>query len=163
TPSTQSRTSGTSVSSSNDSRLATGASENSSLHSPSTGRPRCAVPITAAPCPSACLSVGSEANMRGSEVVRPLSSCTFSACVRCHRVSLCLVVWYAAVVERHVRFLPDQHALAGQVEVGHSQDCHLLFCSRSGVSATRRPLVFRGHQARDSRHKPRIVRLLRRS
>ena len=77
TPSTQSRTSGTSRPSSADSRCATGASESASLHTPSFGRPRCEVTITAAPCSSARLSVGSEAVMRCSEVMRPFSIGTF--------------------------------------------------------------------------------------
>ena len=71
TPSIQSRISGTSRPSSSPMRLATGASESSSLHCPSFGRPRCEVTMTAAPFSSASRSVGSAARMRVSDVMRP--------------------------------------------------------------------------------------------
>ena len=73
TPSTQSRSSGTSTPSSSDRRLATGASESVPLHTPSFGRPRCEVTMTAAPFSRASLMVGSEAVMRCSEVITPAS------------------------------------------------------------------------------------------
>ena len=66
---------------------------------PSFGRPRCDVTITAAPCSSARRIVGSAAVMRCSDVIWPS-------------------------FDRHVEVLADQHALAGQVEVGHAEDGH---------------------------------------
>ena len=72
TPSTQSFTSGTSTPSSSDSRAATGASESASLHTPSFGRPRCEVTMTAAPFCSASFNVGNDAVMRCSEVMLSL-------------------------------------------------------------------------------------------
>ena len=54
TPSTQSCFSSTGWPSSSDRRAATGASVSSGLNSPSVGRPRCDVTITAAPASSAC-------------------------------------------------------------------------------------------------------------
>ena len=71
TPSTQSLTSGTSMPSNSDRRRATGASESTSLHTPSFGRPRCDITITAAPFSRASFSVGRAAVMRCSEVMRP--------------------------------------------------------------------------------------------
>src|SRR5690606_12583682 len=94
TPSTQSFTSGTSTPSSSDRRAATGASESASLHWPSLGRPRCEVTITAAPFSSASLSVGTEAVMRCSEVMRPLSIGT----LRSWRISTRLPVRSRSVI-----------------------------------------------------------------
>src|SRR5688572_31734857 len=54
-----------------------GASESSGLSSPSVGRPRCEVTITAAPCLSACWMPGTEARMRVSSVIFPSSIGTF--------------------------------------------------------------------------------------
>ena len=45
------------------------------LNSPSVGRPRCEVTITAAPASSACWIAGTEARMRVSSVMLPASSC----------------------------------------------------------------------------------------
>ncbi len=75
TPSTQSATSGTSRPSSSDRRAATGASESSGLNSPSVGRPRWLVTITAAPASSAMRMHGTEARTRVSSVMLPASSC----------------------------------------------------------------------------------------
>ena len=75
TPSTQFATSGTSRPSSSPRRFATGASESSGLNSPSVGRPRCDVTITAAPASSAMRIAGTEARMRVSSVMLPASSC----------------------------------------------------------------------------------------
>src|SRR6185369_11267267 len=75
TPSTQLRTSGTLRPSSSVRRAATGASESSGLNSPSLGRPRCEVTITAAPACSAIWIQGTEARMRVSSVMLPASSC----------------------------------------------------------------------------------------
>ncbi len=73
--STQPAISGTSRPSSSARRRATGASESSGLNSPSTGRPRCDVTMTAAPASSAALIAGTDARMRVSSVIAPLSSC----------------------------------------------------------------------------------------
>ena len=75
TPSTQSAFSGTGRPSSSDRRAATGASESSGLNSPSVGRPRCDVTMTAAPASSAMRMHGTDARMRVSSVMRPASSC----------------------------------------------------------------------------------------
>ena len=75
TPSTQFARSGTSRPSSSESRFATGASESSGLNSPSVGRPRWLVTITAAPASSASWMQGTEARMRVSSVMLPASSC----------------------------------------------------------------------------------------
>ena len=69
-PSTQSRTSGTARPRSSARRAAIGASESAALNSPSFGRPRCEVTITAAPRASASRMPGSEARMRVSSVMR---------------------------------------------------------------------------------------------
>ena len=69
--STQFATSGTSRPSSSARRFATGASESSGLKSPSVGRPRCDVTITAAPASSAALIAGTEARIRVSSVMLP--------------------------------------------------------------------------------------------
>ncbi|KAG0750961.1 hypothetical protein G6F24_014771 [Rhizopus arrhizus] len=43
----------------------------------------------------------------------------------------------AAILDRHVQILADQHALAGEVEVGHADDGHgQLFGSGTGCRAT---------------------------
>ena len=73
TPSTQFAMSGTSRPSSSDRRLATGASESSGLNSPSVGRPRWLVTITAAPAFSAISMAGTEARTRVSSVISPAS------------------------------------------------------------------------------------------
>ncbi len=73
--STQFATSGTSRPSSSARRLATGASESSGLNSPSVGRPRCEVTITAAPASSAAWMAGTDARTRVSSVMLPWSSC----------------------------------------------------------------------------------------
>ena len=52
-------------------RAATGAEESSGLSSPSVGRPRCEVTMTAAPAASAISIAGTEARMRVSSVMRP--------------------------------------------------------------------------------------------
>jgi hypothetical protein len=70
TPSTQFATSFTSRPSSSDRRAATGASESSGLNSPSVGRPRWEVTITAAPACRASSMQGTEARMRVSSVMR---------------------------------------------------------------------------------------------
>src|SRR6267378_1637727 len=75
TPSTQFVLSGTGTPSSSDNRFATGASESSGFNSPSAGRPRCEVTMTAAPEFSACLIAGTEARMRVSSVMLPAASC----------------------------------------------------------------------------------------
>src|SRR6218665_1480591 len=75
TPSTQLATTGTSKPSSSPMRRATGFSESSGLNSPSVGRPRCEVTITAAPACRASLMAGMEARMRVSSVIWPASSC----------------------------------------------------------------------------------------
>jgi hypothetical protein len=74
-PATQSRTSGTGLPSNSDIRVAMGASESSAFHSPSVGRPRCDVTITAAPRSSASRMAGTDARMRVSSVMLPASSC----------------------------------------------------------------------------------------
>ena len=58
--------------SSSDSRAATGASENSSAGTPSSGRPRCDISMTRASAFCAATIVGSEARMRASLVTTPL-------------------------------------------------------------------------------------------
>jgi hypothetical protein len=75
TPSTQLALSGTSRPSSSPNRAATGASESAGLNSPSVGRPRCEVTITAAPASSAMRMHGTDARMRVSSVILPASSC----------------------------------------------------------------------------------------
>jgi len=55
-------------------RRANGASESCGLNSPSVGRPRCEVTITAAPAASAISMAGSEARTRVSSLMRPASS-----------------------------------------------------------------------------------------
>ncbi len=57
------------------SRCATGASESASDQTPSFGRPRCEVTITAAPRASASRMPGTDARMRESSVIAPASSC----------------------------------------------------------------------------------------
>mmetsp|Transcript_3220 Transcript_3220/g.5765 ORF Transcript_3220/g.5765 Transcript_3220/m.5765 type:complete len:300 (+) Transcript_3220:254-1153(+) len=74
TPSTQPAFSGTGRPSSSAMRAATGASESSGLNSPSVGRPRWEVTITAAPASRAIWMAGSDARMRVSSVIRPSSS-----------------------------------------------------------------------------------------
>ena len=54
-------------------RRATGASESSGLNSPSVGRPRCEVTITAAPAFRAISIAGMEARTRVSSVIWPAS------------------------------------------------------------------------------------------
>ncbi len=75
TPSSQSRTRGISFFRISPIRTATGARESSALKIPSFGRPRCEVTISAAPLSSARRMPGTEARMRVSSVMRPLSSC----------------------------------------------------------------------------------------
>ena len=75
TPSTQLATTGTSRPSSSPRRLATGARESSGLKSPSVGRPRWLVTMTAAPASSAIWMQGTLARMRVSSVMLPASSC----------------------------------------------------------------------------------------
>ena len=77
TPSTQSRISGTGRPRSSDRRWATGASESASENTPSFGRPKCEVTITAAPFSSARRRVGSAARRRCSEVTLPAATGTF--------------------------------------------------------------------------------------
>src|SRR4051812_21002633 len=77
TPASQSFLSGTGLPNNSDSREATGASENSSAYTPSSGRPRCEVRNTFAPFSSASLMVGSDARMRASLVTLPSSTGTF--------------------------------------------------------------------------------------
>src|ERR1035437_966720 len=71
TPSSQSRTSGTSTPSRPDRCRATGASDSDSLNSPSFGRPKCEASITRAPAPSAWRMPASAARMRVSSVILP--------------------------------------------------------------------------------------------
>ena len=104
TPSTQFATSGTSRPSSSARRAATGASESSGLNSPSVGRPRCEVTITAAPASSAMRDAGhagADAGVFGD---------------------------VAGVVLRHVQVGADEDALAGHLaggdEVGEAEDVH---------------------------------------
>ena len=75
TPSTQFAFRGTGRPSNSLMRCATGANESSGLNSPSVGRPRCEVTITAAPAFSAISMHGIDARMRVSSVMRPVSSC----------------------------------------------------------------------------------------
>ena len=75
TPSTQLVLSGTTRPNNSLMRFAIGASESSGFNSPSVGRPRCEVTITAAPFSSANLIAGIEARMRVSSVMFPASSC----------------------------------------------------------------------------------------
>ncbi|MCY1367834.1 hypothetical protein D9M69_547840 [compost metagenome] len=75
TPSTQFCTSLTGLPSSSDRRVAIGASESSGLNSPSVGRPRWEVTITAAPAARQASIAGTEARMRVSSVIWPASSC----------------------------------------------------------------------------------------
>ena len=75
TPVTQSRINGTGVLSNSLSRCATGSRESAALNSPSVGRPRCDVTITAAPAVSAAWMAGTDARMRVSSVILPASSC----------------------------------------------------------------------------------------
>ena len=77
TPVSQSFLRGTFFPSSSESRVATGASENSSAYTPSSGRPRCEVRNTFAPFSIASLMVGSDARMRASLVTLPSSTGTF--------------------------------------------------------------------------------------
>ncbi|MNR29745.1 hypothetical protein D3C85_1471520 [compost metagenome] len=60
--------------SSSDRRWPTLASESASVRTPSFGRPRWEVTITAAPASSASRMPGTEARMRVSSVMRPASS-----------------------------------------------------------------------------------------
>ncbi len=71
TPSSQSFSKRTLTPSSSAMRAATGASENSSLYTPSSGRPRCDMSITRAPALWAASIVGSDARMRASLVTTP--------------------------------------------------------------------------------------------
>ncbi|EWS62954.1 hypothetical protein Y695_03814 [Hydrogenophaga sp. T4] len=75
TPSTQLATTGMLRPMSSPMRAATGASESSGLNSPSMGRPRCDVTMTAAPASSAIWIAGMLARMRVSSVMLPASSC----------------------------------------------------------------------------------------
>ena len=75
TPSTQLEIRGTRRPSNSLKRSATGASESSGLNSPSVGRPRCEVTITAAPTSRAMRIAGTLARMRVSSVMFPSSSC----------------------------------------------------------------------------------------
>ena len=74
TPSTQSCFSATGLPNNSDRRCATGASVSSALSSPSVGRPRCEVTITAAPALSAACMAGTDARIRVSSVIWPASS-----------------------------------------------------------------------------------------
>ncbi|EWS62724.1 hypothetical protein Y695_04044 [Hydrogenophaga sp. T4] len=56
-------------------RAATGVNESAGLNSPSVGRPRCEVTMTAAPASSAIWMAGMLARMRVSSVMLPASSC----------------------------------------------------------------------------------------
>ncbi|MNS97372.1 hypothetical protein D3C72_1316990 [compost metagenome] len=50
----------------------------------------------------------------------------------------------AAILDRHVQILADQHALAGEVEVGHADDGHgQLFGSGDGMPACGRRSLYR--------------------
>ena len=60
---------------SSDKRFAIGASESSGFNSPSVGRPRCDVTMTAAPAFTANAMPGTDARMRVSSVIAPASSC----------------------------------------------------------------------------------------
>src|SRR3989449_11751013 len=73
TPLTQLEIRGTSTPKISANLFATGASESSGLSTPSLGLPRCEVTITAAFCSSAWRMPGSEARMRVSSVILPLS------------------------------------------------------------------------------------------
>ena len=77
TPASQSFLSGTCLPNKSERRAATGASENSSAYTPSSGRPRCEEMNTFAPLSSASLMVGSDARMRASLVTLPPSTGTF--------------------------------------------------------------------------------------
>ena len=85
-------------------RSATGASESSGLNSPSVGRPRCEVTITAAPASSAMRMQGMEARMRVSSVM------------------------VAGIVLRDVEVGTDENALAGGLalgaQVGEAENVH---------------------------------------
>ena len=71
TPSIQSLINRTSRPSSFDSVSATGCNENSAVGSPSVGRPRCDMTITAAFPSNACCNVGKAARIRASLVTFP--------------------------------------------------------------------------------------------
>ncbi len=75
TPSTQFCFNSTGLPSKSDRRFAIGARESSGLNSPSVGRPRCDVTMTAAPASSACWIAGTDARIRVSSVILPASSC----------------------------------------------------------------------------------------
>src|ERR1035437_1081306 len=98
TPSSQSRTSGTSAPSRPDRCRATGASDSVSLHSPSFGRPKCEVSITRAPAPSAWRMPGSAARMRVSSVILP----SFAGTLKSTRISTRLPRRSRSVIFRNV-------------------------------------------------------------